>query len=236
VDDFGISEVAADAGLRVGFGVPKSGEPPRRSNQPSPFGMPKAFEGFGLEGRIAWRRLMFNTAAAARMNPLGRTAHRRQFVIATRASAETKQRFTALAASRGMTESRLLTLLIEAVLERNTGAACETCSATTAKTSERVSLRLKSGDRALLAVRAAGRGMRTASYLAMLVRTHVRRDTPLPMAEIDLLKVAVAQLSAFSRRLDGSTTDELRALVEAVRREVAEIVRSNLMSWESDND
>jgi hypothetical protein len=198
--------------------------------------MPKVFEGSGLEGRIAWRRLLFNAAAAARMEPLGRTVHRRQSLIATRTPVETKRRFTALAASRGMTESRLLTLLIETVLERNADAGHDASLHHDAKTSERMSLRLKADDCALLAARAARRGMRTASYVAMLVRAHIRREKPLPMPEIELLKVSVAQLSSFSRQLDDSRTDELRALVETVRREVAEIVRNNLVSWESVDD
>jgi len=175
------------------------------------------------------------------MEPLGRTVHRRQSLIATRTPVETKRRFTALAASRGMTESRLLTLLIETVLERNADAGHDASLHHDAKTSERMSLRLKADDCALLAARAARRGMRTASYVAMLVRAHIRREKPLPMPEIELLKVSVAHFGALSRRMGESTsfTDdllELRTLVQTVRREVAEIVRSNLMSWESDDD
>ena len=85
----------------------------------------------------------------------------------------------------------------------------------------------------------------------MLVRAHVRSQAPLPTPELGALKVAVGQLSALGRRLDSmrlldrsaasdahalvSYLDETATLVKAVRREVADIVRNNLMSWECED-
>ncbi len=91
--------------------------------------------------------------------------------------------------------------------------------------------------------------MRPASYLVALIRSHVRHDAPLPTAELNTLKVAVGQLSAVGRNLNqlvharhagaapggdlALTLREAVARVEDVRRYVADLVRGNLMSWET---
>ncbi|CAG0994474.1 hypothetical protein GEOBC_02558 [Geobacteraceae bacterium] len=165
-------------------------------------------------------------------------------LIATRASSDTKARFAALAAARGMTESRLLMLLIDTVLERNSADAS---SRSDASATERVTVRLRPGDRALLDARAAMRRMKSASYVVALIRAHVRGQAPLPKDEIDALKVTVSHLTALRRQLEetaraanaAADLDMLRRLqetathVEDVRRHVAEIVKTNLMSWEA---
>lgn len=172
-------------------------------------------------------------------------------LIATRATPETKAKFAALAASRSMTESALLSRMIDTVLAQNRAPADDTSWDDTPN--ERVSLRLRRGDRTLADARAKQRGMKTASYLAMLIRAHVRHAAPLPSAELHELKRAVGELTGASRHLrllalQGSSVDagtasadlaeELqRAIthVEAVRRCVAEVVRINLKSWEAGN-
>ncbi len=169
-------------------------------------------------------------------------------LVSARTSPEKKAKFAALAASRGMSESALLTLLMDAVLEQNelpaNAAEAETDAAT-----ERVSLRLRSGDRRRVDARAAARNMRPATYLVALIRAHVSRDAPLPTVELDALKAAVGQLSAVGRNLHqlaqarhaatAANGNVVRALhetvarVEDVRRHVADLVRGNLMSWEA---
>jgi hypothetical protein len=145
-----------------------------------------------------------------------------------------------------MSESALLTLLIDSVLERNAvdASACDRYE--NAPACDRISLRLRPGDRALLNACAAARHMKPATYLVALVRAHVRRDAPLPMAELNALKVAVSQMSAVGRHLHqlahadlaGAGRDVVRHLQETVahaediRRHVAEVVKTNLMSWE----
>jgi len=176
-------------------------------------------------------------------------------VLSVRASLETKAHFAALAARQGLTESALLALLVEKIVAQN-----PTAGATKATTSEnvyagrandRLTLRLRPGDRALADARAAARRMKTASYLAMLVRRHVRGMPVMPPAEVDVLKVVAGQLGLLGRQLralkSGPTSgvenaSDLAALmaevghaVESARESVAAVVRMNLVSWEAGN-
>ena len=168
--------------------------------------------------------------------------------IAARTTPERKAQFAALAASRGMSESALLTLLMDTVLEGNSVVDSAADSDEDSRASERVSLRLRQGDRRRVNARAAARNMKPASYVVALIRAHVRHEAPLPVAELNVLKVAVAQLSAVARHLHqlasgdaGTALDvefarhlhETVARVEDVRRYVSDVVRGNLMSWEA---
>jgi hypothetical protein len=168
-------------------------------------------------------------------------------LIATRASGEKKARFRGLAQACGLDESKLLTLLIDRVLARNGLADELKCSPRA--TAGRITLRLRPGDPARLAARAAARGLKPASYLTLLVHAHLSHDPPLPMAELAELKRAVGELSALGRSLSGRgspvTPDSaapvdwtegvtaVRASVEQLRVSVADLVRANLVSWES---
>jgi hypothetical protein len=171
----------------------------------------------------------------------------RQPLIAARTSHETKMKFAALAASRGMTESALLIRLVETVLELNPPVEVPTDVKRTAPADDRVSLRLRAGDRHWLEARAAARQMKPATYLVALIRAHVRHNPMLPTSELDALKSAVAQLSAVRRCLQGVTlhdptvpSDQFLAClrdtvqrVDTVHRCTSDLVRSNLISWEA---
>ncbi len=118
---------------------------------------------------------------------------------------------------------------------------------------DRLTLRLRPGDRALAEARASACRMKTASYLSMLIRTHVRGGPVMPPGELDQLKAVAGHLGAISRQLRAlgearvgsagttpSTAMEARVmevgdLVENVRESVAAVVRTNLMSWEAGN-
>lgn len=165
-------------------------------------------------------------------------------LISTRTSPETKRRFAALAASRDVTESRLLMQLICTVLDHNPVGEVVRHGGT----GDRVTLRLRPGDMARVIERAASRGMRPASYMVALIRANVRGSTPFPTHELNALKAAVNQLASVSRQLQQmlhsevmrADHEELRSIlldalhqVEAVRRETADLVRTNLLSWEA---
>jgi hypothetical protein len=176
--------------------------------------------------------------------------------MSTRLSSETKSRFTALAARHRLSESALLAKLVDEVLKSN-GAPAREQSAhgaehgldARAAMDDRITLRLRHGDRMLAAELACARGMKTGSYLAMLVHNHVRGSAELPPNELDLLKATGAQLAALGRQLRrfGMPNDlteplasELRDAIAAARREVeaareatAAVVRRNLLSWET---
>ncbi len=170
----------------------------------------------------------------------------RSVVMTLRTSPETKAAFEALAASRGKSVSGLLDEIMNTLVVQNPVAAAK--EAGDNSPSERITLRLRPGDRELLNARAAQRGMKAASYGAMLVRAHVRGRAPLPIGELNALKVAVGELSAIGRNLNqfaraansressGSLRDTLRQVQEQVaevRESVAALVRENLMSWEA---
>ena len=103
-----------------------------------------------------------------------------------------------------MSHSKLLLLLIDSALEDNTSTSVDAPLAAreVEPASQRVTIRLRPGDAEAIAQRAALREMRTATYLAGLVRAHVASRPPLPRAEIDELKRAVASLSAVERNLN----------------------------------
>jgi hypothetical protein len=158
-------------------------------------------------------------------------------------------KFAELAASRGMSESALLTVLMDTVLEQNEMPDRVVRNAEADAATERVSLRLRPGDRRRVDARAAERNMKPASYVVALIRAHVRHDAPLPAAELNALKVAVGQLSAVGGILNqlvhashagaapvGDLVQTLRetvARIEDVRRCVADVVRAHLMGWEA---
>ena len=171
-------------------------------------------------------------------------------LIATHVSCETKAAFAALAASRGLCESALLGLLIDTVLGNNHPEQSFDVDRPHKSAPDRITLRLRQGDRARIEARAALRHLKPSSYLVALIRSHVRHDPPMPRAELDMLKSAVNVLSALNRTFaahaDGATgsaqgidiqtaLQDTRTSVEDVRRAVADIVRGNLISWETED-
>lgn len=166
-------------------------------------------------------------------------------------SPEKKGRFAALAAARGLSETALLTLLVDHVLENNPAPPAPAKADDEGASTDRLTLRLRPGDRPLVEARAAQRGMKASSYLVALVRAHVRGHSPLPVEELNQLKVAVGELSAVGRNLNqltramnsgaagavtgglAETLDQAVSRVDEVRRTVAELVKVNLMSWEA---
>ncbi|MDR6856215.1 hypothetical protein [Variovorax guangxiensis] len=181
----------------------------------------------------------------------------RSAVISLRLPSDAKARFAALAARHQLRESGLLAKLVDEVLKANSPVACESDEhgATRGSTvdgaaEDRITLRLRNGDRTLAAERAGARGMRTGSYLARLIHNHVRGSAVLPPNELDLIKAAGAQLAALGRQLRMLGTpnalaepmaSELRDVIaqarlesEAAREATAAVVRRNLISWETE--
>jgi hypothetical protein len=178
----------------------------------------------------------------------------RSVVVGTRTSSDTKDRFAALAMRQGLTESALLALVIEKVVGANASDEVPIPSLLTleaGRANDRLTLRLRPGDRALADARAATRRMKTASYLAMLVRTHVRGAPVMPPAEVDELRVVAGQLGALGRQLRAlksgpnagvenapglaALVTDVGHVVESARESVASVVRMNLISWEAGN-
>ena len=94
-------------------------------------------------------------------------------------------------------------------------------------------------------------GLASATYVSMLVRTHLRRVSPLPDRELTELRNAVGALGAVGRnlnqiarvahqtgRVEGLTTADLRAMLtafEALRAHFKGLIEANIASWETDD-
>ncbi|MDP9965563.1 hypothetical protein J2W37_003289 [Variovorax paradoxus] len=176
-------------------------------------------------------------------------------VIGTRVPPETRAHFVALAARHHLSASSLLAKMVDEVLKTHGESWLDPRGQRPAGESEnrpgavdRITLRLRRGDRALAAGRARVRGMKTASYLALLIHNHVRDAAVLPPNELDQIKATSAQLAALGRQLRmfgmpntlsqpasdlSETIARVRREVEAAREATAAIVRRNLVSWET---
>ncbi|KWT87434.1 hypothetical protein APY03_3722 [Variovorax sp. WDL1] len=174
-------------------------------------------------------------------------------------SSDLRARFAALAARHQLSESGLLAKLVDEVLKANGPVARESgeqragrVSSADGAAEDRITLRLRKGDRTLATERACARGMKTGSYLALLIHNHVRGSAVLPPNELDLIKATGAQLAALGRQLRmlgmpntlaepaASELHDAIALarreIEAARETTAAIVRRNLLSWETGSE
>jgi len=116
-------------------------------------------------------------------------------VITVRLPRTEKERFRALAASRGVSEARLGLVAIRTLLG-DVPMSDSAAPPVVDPASQRITIRLRAGDRQKIRERAAARRMKDAGYLAALVRAHVVADPPLPAAELQQLKSTIAALRA----------------------------------------
>ncbi|MBB4225561.1 hypothetical protein [Variovorax guangxiensis] len=180
-------------------------------------------------------------------------------VISTRVPLGMRASFAALASRHQLSESSLLAKLIDDVLTAH-GAGASNMSgrwgsrdaSAEGVAANRITLRLRPGDRALATQRAEARGMKTGSYLVMLIHNHVHGSTVMPPNELGQIKAVCAQLAALGRQLKvfgmpntlaqkvdlepGDALESIRREVEAAREATAAVVRWNLMSWETNRE
>jgi hypothetical protein len=185
-------------------------------------------------------------------------------VLKTRVASELKLQVKALADRQFISEAAWLKGLVirEICGAREAGAEAERgpCSANGPRKSGReargaggcsrpIFVRLKHDDRLLLEARSEARGMRPATYVAVLTRSHLRRLAPLPKDELLALRRSLGELAAIGRnlnqiakvaneggRLPGTVRDEFRAMLkvcEALRDNTKALLKANLNSWES---
>lgn len=114
---------------------------------------------------------------------------------------------------------------------------------------DRVHIRLRPDDRLLLEARANARGMRPATCVSVLTRSHLRHLAPLPKDELLAFRRSVAELAAIGRnvnqiarfaheggRLPPSLRQECWAMLkvcEALRDRTKALLMANLASWET---
>lgn len=159
-------------------------------------------------------------------------------------------RLRALAEQHRVTESALLKRLVEtAVLVPGSMPTKSAEPIEPISRNARVFVRLRPEDHVLLRERAANRGMATATYASIVLRTHLRAVAPFPERMLIELKRAVAELGAIGRNLNqiarianqsgrvaGSSSQDLQALLRActiLRDRVKELILANTLSWES---
>jgi hypothetical protein len=106
----------------------------------------------------------------------------------------------------GVPESTLAVKAIRMILELNSSpAGVVTPVKRDAPATDRITIRLKPGDRNALNLRAEASGLPASRYLAALVRAHIAASPPLTVAEMSTLKEGVSILAKLSRALTHAT-------------------------------
>jgi hypothetical protein len=168
--------------------------------------------------------------------------------ITARPTLQEKRLFAAVAANRQMSESTLALIAIRALLDSNVPDLPASTSSS-GPALDRITIRLRPGDRLAIRHRAAERRMKESAYIAALVRGHVATNPPLATHELAAFKAAVSILAAFGRILARTTREAAqagvltrdlqqdltrsRALVADVERHMHEFAQAALVTWES---
>jgi Bacterial mobilisation protein (MobC) len=169
-------------------------------------------------------------------------------LIAARVSPETKAMFRTLAERQQVTESVLLKRMIDQSVRSIERSDAQVLRPTHRRLrGSRLCVRLHPDDQLLLCERAAARQMAAATYVAVLVRSHLRMLAPLPKAELMTLKRSVAELGAIGRNINqlarwahegarpgGPSRGDLRAILqvcEAMRDHIKNLIKANTGSW-----
>ncbi len=168
--------------------------------------------------------------------------------VQTWLSEVSRQRFAAIAAHEGVSESAMLRRLVELMLATaNAGQsqASEPASSTTTPPTK-ISVRLRAEDHLLLRERATARRMAAARYASIYLRAHLRNLAPLPKAEYQALKNATAELACIGRNLNQlaraahrgervrSIRDDIKPFIQvctALRGHVDGLLADNANSW-----
>lgn len=171
-------------------------------------------------------------------------------ILVTRITPEIKEQVAEVVREEFLTESiwlRRLVLRELRVTGSETGARHHAGRCSDKSASGSLYVRLRPEDRLLLQERAAARGMASATYVSVLVRSHLRSLSPLPKEELIALKRAVSELGAVGRNLNqiarvanqgarvaGVGQEEFRAILkicEALRDHTKGLIKTNAASW-----
>ena len=168
--------------------------------------------------------------------------------ITARPTPQEKRVFAALAAQRRISESTLALIAIRAWLDAQS-PDLPLSPSSSGPALDRITIRLRPGDRLAIRHRASERRMKDSGYIAALVRGHVAANPPLTTHELAAFKAAVSVLAGFVRLLarsareaarSGVLTRDLqqelkrcRVLVSEVERRMHDFAQAALVSWES---
>jgi hypothetical protein len=172
--------------------------------------------------------------------------------IQIRVTPEVKARLQALADREQITESAVVRQLLVTMLRVQEPAEHPKPKETESVSRDsRLYVRLRLDDQKLLKARAVARGVPSATYVALLVRSHLHAVAPLPEAELLAVKQAIAELRSIGRDLNtmarvigreggGSQPgqrDVLRLMKvgEVLRDRIKALYIANAKSWRSGN-
>lgn len=123
--------------------------------------------------------------------------------VQCRVTREMKTLLRALAEREQITESALVKQLLQVVLRTAALQGLSNLDELDRPNRDvRLYVRLEPEDRQLLAGRATQRGMPSATYVSLLVRSHLHGVAPLPKEELLALRHSIAELRAVGRNLN----------------------------------
>ena len=167
---------------------------------------------------------------------------------------ETKEGFAAVAREQGLSDSALLRRLIDLALQSADAASgvAAVIAGEPVSRASRLTVRLRAEDQMLLRERASARGMAPATYVSVLVRSHLRSLAPLPTEELLAVKRAVSELGSIGRNLNqiahatnrgersaAPNQEDLKAMLKvcgALRDHIRGLLAANLHSWDQGYD
>jgi hypothetical protein len=168
--------------------------------------------------------------------------------ITARPTPQEKRVFAEIAARRHISESTLALIAIRAWLDAQSPELLSLPPGS-GPALDRITIRLRPGDRLAIRQRAAERRIKDSAYIAALVRGHVAANPPLTTHELAAFKTGVSILARFGRLMmrtareavqNGVMTKDLqqeisrcRALVSEVERRMHQFAQAALVTWES---
>jgi hypothetical protein len=152
-----------------------------------------------------------------------------------------------MAELEGINESALVKQLLQVALRGSLSESSLGPDVMRPVRGQRICVRLAPEDRRRLGERAAARGLASATYVALLVRSHLSDLAPLPRAEYLALRQSVLELAAIGRNLNqiarminqgGHVALPGRAevatmlrIAEGLRDHFRELLKVNQASW-----
>lgn len=174
----------------------------------------------------------------------------KRYFLHTTVTAEAKRRIKAAAEAEFLTPAAWLRRLAmralpsqPSIVERSgpDQGSAELCE-------RRLYIRISPEDFLLLKARALARGTRPATYVGVLVRSHLRSLSPVPKDELLALRRAVSELGALTRELhriahalgqhgraaapEQPDLPAVLRLCQSLRSETKALIRANVNSWE----
>jgi hypothetical protein len=167
--------------------------------------------------------------------------------LSTWINGDVKGRLSAVAACQGISESALLRRLVEQMLASSGLEVSVPAVVQVDKRAARLTIRLMPDDCLLLRERAAARSIPAATYVSILVRSHLRALTPLPKEELAELRRSITELRllggtlnqiarAMNRNIEVAAPgrQEVQAMIrvaEGLRDHFRALLKANIQSW-----